>query len=301
MGYNNVPDVGPVLVNVDHQPAYANFTPAPLSGGQFFSITTSVNPPALGTASGGGSGFHLGAPAAVSVAQNANALPYSFSGWTENGVLESTNVNYSFTVFRNRNLVANFALPGLVVTASNNPPADGVVSGAGLYPYNSTNVLTAFPFTGYKFVDWTSNGLIISAANPLSTLVQTNLFLVANYADANPIHLVTVSNLLGTDLTAAKGTGAGSYTNGQTAVIAAPLALTNSGVFYVFQGFTLGGAAVTSASSFTKSFSTFDPPSLNYVADYRALGSFQPQIISASANYPKCRAGHDGFSHDVPV
>ncbi|MGA2541554.1 MAG: Ig-like domain-containing protein, partial [Verrucomicrobiota bacterium] len=289
-GYNNVQEQA-ALLNSDHLIATVNFTPTPLAGGQFFAITTSVNPPALGTASGGGTDFLLGAPVTVSVTQNASALPYFFAGWMENGVLESTNVNYSFTAFRNRNLVANFALPGLLVTASNNPPADGVVSGAGLYTYNTTSVLTAFPVTGYKFVDWTQNGVVVGANNSLSTLVLSNITLVANYADANPSHVVTIASAP-TNLTT--GTGAGTYTNGQTAIITAPPALTNAGIFYVFQGFTLGGSPVTSATSFSKSFSTFDPTSLAYVADYQAFG-LQPRIINVNDNYPNPVPATTGF------
>jgi len=289
-GYNNVQEK-PALLNSDHLIATVNFFPTPLAGGQFFAITTSVNPPALGTASGGGTAFLLGAPVTVSVTQNPNALPYFFAGWMENGVLESTNLSYSFTAFRNRNLVADFALPGLLVTASNNPPGDGVVSGAGLYTYNTTSVLTAFPVTGYKFVNWTQNGVVVGASSSLSTLVQSNITLVANYADANPSHVVTIASAP-TNLTT--GTGAGTYTNGQTAIITAPAALTNSGIFYVFQGFTLGGAPVTSATSFSKSFSTFDPTNLTYVADYQAFG-LQPRIINVKDNYPNPVPATTGF------
>ena len=288
-GYNNVPEQL-VALNGNNNTA-VNFTTTPLAGGQFFSITTSVNPPALGTASGGGTGFHMGAPVTVSVVQNANPLPYFFAGWAENGVLESTNVNYSFTAFRNRSLVANFALPGLVVAASNNPPSDGGVSGAGIYTYNTTSVLTAFPLPGYKFINWTENGVVVSANNPLSTLILTNEFLVANYGDANPIHVVTISS---SPAGLTTGTGAGSYTNGQTAIITAPSALTNSGAFYVFQGFTLAGSPVTSAASFSKSFSTFDPATLTYVAVYQ-LFPLQPQIIAVRDNYPNPVPATTGF------
>jgi len=290
-GYNNVDDQQ-VLVNSDHENPIASFTTSPLSGGQFFTIATSVNPPALGTASGGGPGFLMGAPVTVSVAQNASVLPYFFSGWTENGVLESTNVNYSFTAYRNRSLVANFALPGLLLAASNNPSGDGGVSGAGIYTYNTTNVFTAFPLPGYKFLYWTTNGVLVSANNPLSLLVLTNLVLVANYGDANPSHVVTITSSPPGLIT---GTGAGTYTNGQTAIISAPAAVTNAVTnFYVFQGFTLKGSPVTSASSFSKSFSTFDLASLNYVAVYQ-LFPVQPQIIGVRDNYANPVPATTGF------
>jgi len=70
--------------------------------------------------------------------------------------------------------------------------------------------------------------------------------------------------------------------------------------FLHFQGFTLAGSPVTSASAFSKSFSTFDPTNLAYVAVYQAF-PFQPQIISVRDNYPNPVPATTGFSCDVPV
>jgi hypothetical protein len=288
-GYNNVA-AQTTAVNGVNPPV--NFTTSPLSGGQYFSVSTSVNPPALGNASGGGSGLLVGAPVTVSVTQNANALPYYFAGWTENGVLESTNLNYSFNAYRNRILVANFALPGLAIVASNYPAADGVVSGSGIYTYNSTNVLTAFPYTGYHFLNWTENGTVVSASNPLTNVVTTNHVFVANYGDANPSHIVTITSAPAGLTT---GVGAGTYTNGQTAIISAPAAITNNATnLYIFQGFTLGGSPVSAAPAFSKTFSTFDATSVTYVANYQ-LFTLQPRVINAYDNYANPVPATTGF------
>jgi Bacterial Ig domain/Protein of unknown function (DUF642) len=287
-GYNPVSTVN-VAVNNANQTA--NFTANPASSGQYFTIATAVTPPGLGTATGGGTGFAAGATVTVVATQLPNALPYFFAGWTENGVLESTNLSYAFPAVRSRNLVANFSLPGLGVVVSNNPPTDGIVSGAGVYAYNSTSVLTAFPYTGYKFVNWTENGTVAGTSPTLNTLVLTNHSFIANYADANPTHVVTTA-------TSPAGlgpvAGAGTYSDGQTAIITAPAALTNNSQLYLFQGFTLNGTAVSSAPSFSKSFSTFDPSALEYFAVYRAY-PLQPQIIGISDNYPNPVPATTGF------
>lgn len=55
----------------------------------------------------------------------ANANPgYTFSNWTENNTVVSTDASYSFTVTGNRALVANYALPSYTINATSNP-ADG--------------------------------------------------------------------------------------------------------------------------------------------------------------------------------
>ena len=78
----------------------ANFTQAS------YTITTSSNPVAGGTTTGGG-GFNYGASVTV------NATPasgYQFSNWTEGGTAVSTTASYVFTVTMSRNLLANFSL-----------------------------------------------------------------------------------------------------------------------------------------------------------------------------------------------
>ena len=67
-------------------------------------ITVGVNPAQAGTASGGGE-YQFGETCTVSVRANAN---YTFTGWTENGTVVSTDLSFSFTATSDRDLVANF-------------------------------------------------------------------------------------------------------------------------------------------------------------------------------------------------
>ena len=93
------------------------------------------------------------------------------------------------------------------------------------------------------------------------------------------------------------------FNDGQTAVITAPAALTNNGQLYMVQGFALSGAAVSSATSFSKSRS---PPSIlprppsQYVAVYRAY-PLLPQIIGVADNYPNPMPATTGFLADISI
>ena len=73
-----------------------------------YTIMASANPSAGGIVSGAGS-FNYGALCTLTATANNG---YTFTNWTENGNVVSTNANYSFTVTGNRNLVANFVEVG---------------------------------------------------------------------------------------------------------------------------------------------------------------------------------------------
>jgi choice-of-anchor C domain-containing protein len=277
LGYNNVAEQTAVVVNSNQT---VNFTAQALTGAQLFTITTAVNPPGAGTASGGGT-LAAGATATVTATPITNTLPYLFANWTENGVFQSASNIYSFTVIRNRELVANFTLPLFTIAASNNPSNAGVITGTGSYFYGATNVLTAYPNFGYNFTNWTEGTNIVGTNTTLATVVFTNHSFVANYVDANLIHLVsTVTSPAGLAAVA----GAGSYTNGQTADFSAPLEVTNSPFFYTFEQFTLSNTVVSTNASFDKTFSTLDATNLQYVAVYKAM-TILPLLTNVTANY----------------
>jgi hypothetical protein len=73
-----------------------------------YTISASANPSAVGTVSGGGT-YNYGNTCTLTATPNAG---YSFTNWTENGVLVSTEAAFSFIVTRNRSLVANFVETG---------------------------------------------------------------------------------------------------------------------------------------------------------------------------------------------
>ena len=69
-----------------------------------FNVTVSANPAQAATVSGGGE-YQYGQTCTVTVTPNTG---YTFSSWTENGEVVSTEMSYSFSVIADRNLVANF-------------------------------------------------------------------------------------------------------------------------------------------------------------------------------------------------
>ena len=68
-----------------------------------------------------------------------------------------------------------------VITASANPTNGGTVSGGGTYTIGSTCTLTATPYSGFEFVNWTENGEEVSTNATYSFEVTRSRTLVANF------------------------------------------------------------------------------------------------------------------------
>jgi hypothetical protein len=276
-GYNDIPTQD---VSVNNTNQVVNFVVPPYTG-LSYTITVTANPPAGGAATGGGV-FLPGVPVTLTATANTNTLPYYFAGWTENGLLQSSSNPYVFLAERNRQIVANFTLPLFTISASNNPPAAGTVSGAGSYFYGSTSLLTAQPNFGYSFGWWSEGGNIVGTTTNLTTVVYTNHTFVANYTVANTNHFVTTATQ---PPGLAVVTGAGTYTNGQSATFSAPPVVVSGQYDYFFREFVLTNTVVSTNASFTKIFSTVDPTNLEYVAVYASLG-LTPLVTNVTVNYP---------------
>jgi choice-of-anchor C domain-containing protein len=276
-GYN---DVSGATVTMSGANQTQNFVATPLTMAATFTITTSASPLDAGATAGGGSATSGSAVTVTALATNT-VIPYVFANWTENGVPVSLNADYTFVVSGNRNLVANFILPTYTISASDNPPTAGSVSGAMSAVWDSTVVLTATPAYGYAFADWTLGGTVVSANAVLSITVTNNQTYVANYMATNLSHVVTVAT---SPANVASIAGAGTYANGQTAVIKAPTLVTNGPDLYTFQYFTLNGSYASSSASLSVVMSTLQPPNLNYIAVYNEE-SLDPVLINVGANY----------------
>ena len=86
-----------------------------------YTITASANPSDGGTVSGGGT-YNYGSSCTLTATANSG---YTFTNWTENGSIVSTNGNYSFAVNSNRTLVANFEAQGQQITNHYQPISQG--------------------------------------------------------------------------------------------------------------------------------------------------------------------------------
>jgi hypothetical protein len=86
---------------------------------------------------------------------------WSLVNWTENGVVVSTDEDFSFNVTGNRGLVANYAL-GHRIDLAADPKTAGDVSGAGVFQTGTSVTVTAAPRPGYAFIEWTEAGNSVS-------------------------------------------------------------------------------------------------------------------------------------------
>ena len=206
---------------------------------QSYTINVSANPSNGGTVTGGGS-YNQGQSCTVTATANNG---FTFTNWTENGNVVSTQANYTFTVTGNRTLVANFQAQqqNYTITVSANPSNGGTVTGGGSYQQGQQCTVQATANTGYTFTNWTENGNVVSNNANYTFTVTGNRTLVANFtqqqftitATANPSNGGTV-------------TGSGTYTYGQSCTLSATPA-----TGYTFLRWTKNGTQVSTNATYT--------------------------------------------------
>jgi len=142
-------------------------------GGTTTQYTLTLSSAGNGSVSGGGT-YNEGTSVSASATPNNN---YHFVSWTEGGSVASLANPYTFTLNSNRSLVANFAQNTAgtsTITVSSGNTSQGTVTGGGTYQQGQSVTITANPKPGYKFVNWTSGGSVISTSNPYSFTVGTS-------------------------------------------------------------------------------------------------------------------------------
>ena len=202
-----------------------------------YSITATANPTAGGTVTGAGT-YNQGASCTLTATANTG---YTFSNWTENGSVVSTNADYTFTVEGARTLVANFTLNSYTIAATANPSAGGTVSGAGEYNHGTSCTLTATANTGYTFSNWTENGSVVSTNANYSFTVEGARTLVANFT-LNSYTIAATANPNDGGTT----TGGGTYNHGQSCTVIA-----TSADGYTFTNWTENGSVVSTNANYT--------------------------------------------------
>ena len=241
----------------------ANFQAQP----QNFTISVSANPTNGGTVTGGGT-YQQGQSCTVSATANSG---FTFTNWTENGNVVSTNANYTFTVTGNRTLVANFTVQSYTISVSANPVLGGTVSGGGTYQQGQSCTVSATANTGYTFTNWTENGNVVSTNANYTFAVTSNRTLVANFtqqqftvtATANPTNGGTV-------------TGGGTYTYGQSCTLTA-IAATG----YAFVNWTKNGVQVSTDATYT--FTVTE--SASYIAHFQEFICEAPTNVTARTSF----------------
>lgn len=205
-----------------------------------YTIAVTANPSNGGTATGGGT-FTYGQSCTVTATANTG---YTFTNWTENGNVVSSNASYTFNVEGNRSLVANFTAITYTITVSANPSNSGTTSGGGTYNHGQSCTVIATSADGYTFMNWTENGTVVSTDANYTFVVTSNRSLVANFEEQLPdtynINVSPNPNIGGTV------TGGGTYAGGQQCTVTA-----NANTGYTFINWTENGEVVTTNASYT--------------------------------------------------
>jgi len=229
-----------------------------------YNVTVSANPTNGGTVTGGGT-YNQGQSCTVTATANNG---YTFTNWTENGMVVSSNANYTFTVNNNRNLVANFQTQpqNYTITVSASPRDGGTVTGGGTYQQGQSCTVSATANTGYTFTNWTENGNVISTNASYTFTVTGNRTLVANF-QAQIFTITATADPANGGTT----TGGGSYNYGQTCHLSATA---NTG--YRFFNWTENGVHVTSVPNLSFTVTS----NRNLVAHF----DLEDYFITATAN-----------------
>ena len=211
----------------------ANFQALP----QNYNISVSANPTNGGTVSGGGT-YQQGQSCTVNATSNNG---YTFTNWTENGNVVSTNARYSFTVTGNRTLVANFTQQNYTINVSANPALGGTVTGGGAFLYGNNCTVVATANNGYSFTNWTENGNVVSTSASYSFTVTGNRTLVANFQMQSYTVSVSADPAEGGNVT-----GGGTFNYGQSCTLTATPA-----TGYNFVRWTKNGQQVSTNATYT--------------------------------------------------
>ena len=143
---------------------------------QTFDINVSANPSYAGTVEGGGT-YNFWQQCIVIATPNEG---YDFLNWTENGNQVSTNPTYSFNVSLDRDLVANFALQAIEITASVDPDEGGTATGSGTYNYGDEVTITVETNEDWAFRNWTENGVVLTEDKTFTFTATANRNFVAH-------------------------------------------------------------------------------------------------------------------------
>ena len=210
-------------------------------GGTTFTVAVSANPTNGGNVTGGGT-YNQGQSCTVTATANSG---FTFTNWTENGSVVSTQASYTFVVNSNRNLVANFQAQtqSYNITVSANPTNGGSVTGGGSYSQGASCTVHATANSGFTFTNWTENGSVVSTQANYTFTVNGNRTLVANFQAQPQNYTISVS---ANPTNAGTVSGGGTFQQGQTCTVHATPA-TN----YTFVRWTENGNQVSTNANYT--------------------------------------------------
>ncbi len=206
-------------------------------------VTVAANPANAGTVTGGGS-FAQGASVTVTATANSG---YTFTNWTQNGTVQSSSANYSFTLATNRTLVANFNQFTYTVTASAGTNGSISPNGPQTVTTGGSITFTATAAANYQVNQWLVNGAVVQSGGSAYTLQNvTATATVAVTFSANPTLTV-----LANPANAGSVTGGGTFAPGSSVTVTATA---NSG--YTFTNWTQNGIVQSTSPSYSFTLAT---------------------------------------------
>lgn len=180
--------------------------------GKKYTVAVSSNDSKMGSATGGCTA-EMGATITVKATVVSG---YQFLNWTEKGKVVSTEPTYTFSLFDDRELVANFSSKVYTISVLSSSKKMGTVEGGGNYQENASVMVKAVPKIGYGFDNWTEEGVEVSKDASYTFKATANRSLVANFVKIE--HTVTV---VSSNVNYGTVSGGGTMQEGREATIVA--------------------------------------------------------------------------------
>ena len=146
-------------------------------------LYTSSLPAEGGTVTGGGI-YDANVHTTLTATPNEG---YMFVNWTIDGIEAGSEPSYQLIMDGDHNVVANFKEATHTVSVSSVPADGGTVRGGGIYDTDKFITLTATPTEGYRFVNWTFNGLNGGSEHNFPLIVDEDYTIVANFERVYPL------------------------------------------------------------------------------------------------------------------
>jgi len=190
---------------------------------------------------------------------------FDFTITATDGVNPDVSKNYTMLV-----AAAGAALPPTsYLDTTTSPVGAGTTTGDGPYDPGAPVTATAAALPGYRFSNWTDNGVVVSTSATYTFNIDVNHSLIANFVVDIPQWTMTVS------VSPAAGgsvTGGGLVDDGSSVtLVATPVA------GYAFSKWTEGGVQVSTSASYTFTASA----DRTLVAVFTAVPTY---VVSTSAN-----------------
>jgi uncharacterized repeat protein (TIGR02543 family) len=173
----------------------------------------SVNSSIGGIANGEGN-FSHGSNASI-IATPANG--YSFTGWTGEGISNSSANSTIVNMTQSRTVIANFAINSYTLTL--NSEENGTVDGGGQFTYNSLAPIHALPDPGFIFLNWHGDGVTDRNQSSTTILMNQNRNLTASFTQVSEVS--NYLNIRSQPINGGITSGTGNYTANENASISA--------------------------------------------------------------------------------